>query len=627
MWGGEGNIVLPWDDGQHENPLFWQLLRCHDPDILAAYTPSLGELALIDKPTYDLRVEEINASLATLEGIDDEQRTKFLEERLNEPVLDFHLDSFELVRKRLPVLDAEQALGWFALQGSDDPGYPFTDMKSLGAPEEPVYDPVCGLGETARLLLCAHIGRLPPRMRRWLADDELVRRRDIEHLSTWLLHVSERRRDRSLTFPWDFSRRGLAWYDLNRRDRRIVVVAGDDPMDFALFYLLLRVNQPAFWMPRKGIRRDHLAEYNQRILADITQTASWRGVSEILITSTSTSTWRDQLVGELTERMGTNKLSFLPIEPAETLPHQPSRLFEEDAQGQPGELVVDLAGNSQPISTPIPRRVRSADPFELRWITEVRLDDWTPASHNRLAPQILTAPRNSVRLAETGPAYLCPAHTSFGREGLESLTSRPTLHRLDLLEQIQKAISADGWKATPSDKGTYAEQTALLFGGLDSLWDALLQKPTRALLDCYVDKQVGRRFPDGRTYIRVEDAPSGVDVELLQRYELLGIVRRGLALKCERCRQGQFCELENVGRTFRCTRCGLDQIHGPEHWLGGPWPEWHFGLAEVIYQFLQHDGDIPLHAARSSLTAHRSPPRSHSSSSSKTQTDASPSTT
>lgn len=91
LWGGEGNIVLPWDDGQPENPLFWKLLRCHDPDILAIYTPSLGELALIDKPRYDIRVEEINASLATLDGIDEEQRTKFLEDQLNNPIVEFDL--------------------------------------------------------------------------------------------------------------------------------------------------------------------------------------------------------------------------------------------------------------------------------------------------------------------------------------------------------------------------------------------------------------------------------------------------------------------------------------------------------------------------------------------------------
>jgi hypothetical protein len=84
LWGGEGNIVLPWDDDQLENPLFWLLLRCHDPDILAAYTPSLGELALIDKASYDVRVEEINASLAKLDGIGEEQRREFLADQLSQ---------------------------------------------------------------------------------------------------------------------------------------------------------------------------------------------------------------------------------------------------------------------------------------------------------------------------------------------------------------------------------------------------------------------------------------------------------------------------------------------------------------------------------------------------------------
>lgn len=607
LWGGEGNIVLPWDDDQLDDPLFWQLLRCHDPDILAAYTPSLGELALIDGASYDTQVEEINASLATLDGIGEEQRREFLHDRLKEPAAEFDLGApFELVRTRLSVLDGDQALGWFGLQGNEDPGYPFTDLRSLGVPEEAVDDPVCSLGETARLLLCAHVGRLPPRIRRWLADEELVKQRNVGNIGTWLLDVSERRRHRSRIDPWGFSRSGLRWYDLGRRDRHIAVVVGDEPMDFALYYLLLRLSQPAFWMPREGIREDHLAEYNQRVLSDMAQVAGQRGIQKIMAVSATAPGWRDQFVSELQAKMANSALQVLGVEPEQVLPHQPSRLFEEDAQGQRGELVLDLAGHSQPLSTPIPRRVRSADPFALRWITDVRLDDWTPMNHNRLASEIIKAPSNSVRIADTGPAYLCPLHTTFGREGLESLTSRPTLHRLDLLEQVQKALAADGWQAKPSDKGTYAEQTTLLFGGLDSLWNALLEQPTRALFDGYLAGEVGRRFRD-RTYLRAEDTPAEVDAELLQRYEVAGVLRRGLALKCERCRQAEFYELETVSRTFRCTRCGLSQMHGPGHWLGAPSPEWHFGLAEVVYQFLQHYGDIPVQAARHLLQVSKQP--------------------
>jgi hypothetical protein len=65
--------------------------------------------------------------------------------------------------------------------------------------------------------------------------------------------------------------------------------------------------------------------------------------------------------------------------------------------------------------------------------------------------------------------------------------------------------------------------------------------------------------------------------------------------------------VESVGRTFRCARCGLDQIHGPGHWLGASRPEWHFGLAEVVYQFLEHNGDIPVQAARSLLAGSQQP--------------------
>jgi hypothetical protein len=609
LWGGEGNIVLPWDEGQVNDPVFWKMLRCHDPDILAAYVPSLGELVLIDEASYNAKVEGINASLATLGGISEDQRREYLDNRLAEETTELDLGgSFELVRKRLSVLDADADLpvGWFSLQGMREPKYPFTDMKSLGTPVEVVEDPVCGLGETARLLLGAHVGRLPPWIRRWLEDEQCVNQRDVSRLSAWLPLVSGRLRERSQIFPWDFSRRGVAWYSFSGRERQVVMVVGDEPMDFALFYLLLRVNQQAFWLPREGIREDYLAEYNQSVLSNVVQAAGQLGAQEILVTSVSAGDWRDQLARELQTKVGNDGMRFCPVEPAQVLPSQPSRLLEKDAQGYWGELMLDLTGNSQSLATPLPRHVRSADPFALRWITDVCLNGWTPISHSRLGPQILKAPHTSVRLAATGPAYLCPLHTGFGGESLESLTTRPTLARLDLVEQIQRVISADGWRAKASDKGTYAEQTALLFRGLESLWDALLQEPTRALLDCYFTKGVGHEFRD-RVYLRMEDAPAGVDAELYQCYEMLGILRRGLALKCEQCRQGDFYELESVGRSFRCRRCGLDQTHGPEHWLGEQEPKWHFGLAEVVYQFLRNDGDIPVQAIRILLEGSHEP--------------------
>ncbi|HEX4482399.1 MAG TPA: hypothetical protein VH081_01320 [Solirubrobacteraceae bacterium] len=601
LWGGEGNIVLPWDEQRVDDPLFWQLLRCHDPDVLAVYTPSLAELVLIDRDSYETHIALIKSKLDPVEGVEDRERERFLDNQLKETVVKADLgDAFETVRRRMSVLDGPAPLGWLSLQGNALPGYPFTAMQSLGIPETGVVDPVCGLGETARLLLAAHVGRLPPHLRSWLVEEQKVSALPIADLGSWLLAVSDRRRDRGRTYPWDLSRRGLAWYDMARGDPQVVVVAGDEPMDFALFYLLRRLNGPAFWMPREGLSTSHLADYNQRVITDIAHAAGQQGSREVLVTSATAPAWCERLAAELPKAMDTPTLLLRAVEPHLTLPEQPVRLFELDGQGRQGELMLDLVGDSRPLPTPIPRRVRSANALDLRWMTDVRLDGWTPMSHHRLAERILGAPHTSVRISDSGASYLCPVHTAFGRENVESVAARPTLHRLDLLEQLRAATKANGWQITPSDKGSYAEQSTILFGGLDELWRSLLDPATRALLDCFGPHAVGRRFRD-RRYLPASQMPENVDDELLGRYESSGVIRRGLALKCERCRQADFYELEEVGRSFRCHRCALEQVHAPRHWLGASEPEWHFGLAEVVHQFLQHNGDIPVAATRSLL--------------------------
>ncbi len=43
LWGGEGSLVLPWGQGAEQRRVFWDLLCCFDPDIVALYTPTLSE--------------------------------------------------------------------------------------------------------------------------------------------------------------------------------------------------------------------------------------------------------------------------------------------------------------------------------------------------------------------------------------------------------------------------------------------------------------------------------------------------------------------------------------------------------------------------------------------------------
>jgi hypothetical protein len=73
-----------------------------------------------------------------------------------------------------------------------------------------------------------------------------------------------------------------------------------------------------------------------------------------------------------------------------------------------------------------------------------------------------------------------------------------------------------------------------------------------------------------------------------------GVLRRGLVLKCRRCRQEAWHPISAVGETFECNRCHLDQAADRFSWLGSDEPVWSYRLAEVLNQFLENDGELPV---------------------------------
>jgi hypothetical protein len=289
------------------------------------------------------------------------------------------------------------------------------------------------------------------------------------------------------------------------------------------------------------------------------------------------------------------------------LPVTPLRLFEEDNQSRQHELVLDRRGISRPLPTPLPVSVRTDEPYDLRWVTEVRVDDWPVAQQVDVATRVLRAPANSVRIADGGPAYLCPARSAFGRENLRSLTQRPSLARLTLFEQLAAMTESREWTISASDKGTYAIQSALLFGSEQRFAESIEDPDVRRALYLFLpDSQSGLQL-DGRRYVTVSEIQGAVvDRSRLDELEERGVLTRGFALKCARCRQTAFYDLDSFGRKFVCNRCRFAQTHGRAQWMSGD-PVWRFGLAEVVFQFLRHHGDLPILTAARHVERRRSP--------------------
>jgi hypothetical protein len=187
---------------------------------------------------------------------------------------------------------------------------------------------------------------------------------------------------------------------------------------------------------------------------------------------------------------------------------------------------------------------------------------------------------------------------------LEASTVRPRLRPLDLVDQLAAAVEPPGWQVRPSDKGVYARETTALFGGIAELATALRSPDIRPVLDTYLRTDAeapGKPLADRRRYLSLADLGGVLDearaAALLGELEPLEVLRRGVILKCRRCRAAAFYSAAEFEPTFRCVRCRLDQVQDRASWFGTIEPIWYYRLEEVVFQFLTHNGHLPLLAA------------------------------
>jgi hypothetical protein len=291
--------------------------------------------------------------------------------------------------------------------------------------------------------------------------------------------------------------------------------------------------------------------------------------------------------------------------PLDLVPFQPGRLYEREQVG-PYQATLVHHGWTANLSTPVPQNVEADSADGIRWMTDIDVSEWMSIRHPSLSGRVLTQPVTDemTRCGRDGVSYFCPGPITRVGIGLDYQTVRPKFSPAGLLQQVEYVLAGAGWRAVPSDKGIYMKQSAAIFGGEEQLVAALTDD--RALLLTVFlaegDEAPGWRLTDERRYLTIEElqglaAEEGDLAPRVIELEEAGALVPGLVLKCERCRGSRFYRLADVGETFQCSRCWLEQTITQERWMVGPEPPWRYGLAEVIYQFLLNNGDLPLLSA------------------------------
>jgi hypothetical protein len=598
------NLIFPLTADMGEQEVFWALADRFDADAFVPYAPTRAELREFAPAVYDAAMSSLREKVSKLD-VEQEAVDEYLERAEHEIAFEVQPadDQLDLLNARVAPFHHGGDANWLHhFNATQDVAWPFTDALDFVQHPGAIRNPTAPDGVARQLLLTATVGRVPRALEPVLAKRGInVIEEPLAREYEWARIVVNRAREERPTYPWAIGDQGLAPYQsAPRQTTPSAVVVGDSPWDFALFYALKRMTGLAWWLPS-------WLEHDQTYLLELGSALEFeprREGRELTIVSASSQAIPDRVAGSI-EALTGRQLRVKAADWREVLPEEPLRLYERDNEGRT-ELVQLLDGEGVDLRTPLPRRVGTEKPAEMRWVTELRGHDWTPIRHQSLGTTLLHGMFTSsdlVRTTRDGVAYFSPGGSLIhGGASLESVVARPTLRPLTVLEQVQTILEPHGWRCEPSDKGIYANESMRLFGGFDELCVALRDPGVRSVIDAYraqdKDAPGPRLSSDSRRYLLwthferlLGDKPVAA---IIDRMLAQGVLRRGLVLKCRRCRQAAWHTSVAVSEKFECGRCHLEQVPDRRSWFGRDEPVWSYRLAEVLYQLLEHDGELAL---------------------------------
>lgn len=612
VWGGAFNLVVPPGWNPAEDELFWRLVDRFDPDVLAMHRPTYADAEEIAPEQYANVVARIDQQLQDNNFGEEMRGNEIARLRdqwmwgMEELPAEFQSQLVERIAP-LHLNDDEPRIVY--VDGSRAPSYPLTDLAVINELPDSILDIRTTLGEAERLMLTHSVGRLLPSFRGALEERELrINEVVVEHQPILLQHVWSRGGVREGEFGYP---RVLTEIGLGRRislaDRdQLVVVVGDEPRDFFLYHGLSRLRPYVYWLPASRLA-DQPFVY---ALAEATHRTVQReiGGGDIVVTSTSGDEAAGAAVEALNAAQGLNPPTARLVDWKTLIPN--SYLWAVDPKSERRISLFRHDGETQELQTPTPVSVSVSpdDPVQMRWMVDVEVQGWQPARHPALGDALLRGPvisNHDARTSSTGPTYFGQSPIVQAFLGLEGSAARPRLRTRSIVEQVSDVLQPQGWQVSLSDKGAYALQSALLFGGVAALAGALRTEATRALLDAYMvpgpDNDPGMYLRDSqRRYISLEEAEviiGEADVPKLfaDLYDQ-GVIVRGHVLKCEHCRATSFYSLSEE-QTFTCVRCRTAQRATRFSWLEAPEPVFRYALSEVVFLFLKNNGQLPLLAA------------------------------
>lgn len=278
-------------------------------------------------------------------------------------------------------------------------------------------------GEDLGLIGAATHGELSTRLRSKLTHDG-VKVNDLPlsaQFSAWSAALELRSRVPST----ELSALGLTQYFRpGAQLSGLVVCVGDDPWDFAFACARDRMAGDARWLPSTAADDIDAVASVARLAARVRT----RSTGPLRLCSVSDRENAVRFAASLAALALARDIPTQIAEPLELVPDSPGRLYERERVGFYQSLVVHR-GRTPPLPTPVPQNVSGNSAFDIRWMTDVHVQDWIAVRHASLTPGVLsnTVTKGMSRCGRDGLAYFCPGPLVHAGRSLETQTMRPKL--------------------------------------------------------------------------------------------------------------------------------------------------------------------------------------------------------
>jgi hypothetical protein len=651
-WGGKYFLIVP-SDGKRIKDKYWELLEAYSPDHLGLYEMTLADLQEADPAQY----EAIRDRLRKDWKFDQDFDPWFKEQQYHPTIGNFAIDAAlqDELKNRLAPFHHDDHVVQKRLIRDHGLGFPFTEVRDINPhAHQPIKQLVLPKEVDdfdLRAMVLSQSGDLDePTFHEYTSQQlsittlpdnydcedmvEAVMMGAVDRFELGRTGDGERWRpdeDYVRHMPFQGSMLHLARY--YRSDTHqdwlepVVLVVGDTVEDFCLYYCLSRLHDGVFWLPKKWLddcyrryinngrlyrkgRPTRDFSENARIARAIVQLAYKAidyGHHEKRIEVRSASLSTDELRRTIRSMSrvswaGGNGFArhATPKELSEPSTKCVARVIEENNYMNQQEMVFIGRKSVGRLATPKPKNFSLIHPARHWWLTSLHISEYTPPALSFLGKQI--ALTFESRVARDGVVYLCPSIGFFGGDIDVNLT-RPQLVMVPGFDMMRQYLGEAGLEIQPSDKGNYLTDTISRFGDLAAAATFIRDPRTRAILDLFLieqsaeDGHVVYLQEERRAVISYAGVSKCVGPDAAQVIDALvgkDILKRGLALLCNRCRLASWYDLATLTKDFTCRRCGQTQQVTKTNWKFPEEPRWYYALAETVYQCYTHNSYLTI---------------------------------